>query len=247
MAAVWSFSPWRRNTLRCKIPVMLDLSGRDLATKPRRGSEQSTERAIARLVVSPTPALPGPGVKGANPEPSLFFIPLDGYSASMCRSGGMTTETFTETCRQPLNGYTWEVTVSVTRTPLSVGHLNQEARWFQTVGSEVTKVEWVSVSRLSDLGGTPYTEAGFEVTFKCGAVGYVTAGPHEELNALVVGGKGYLHGLAVWRKHGNLVGSPVPWFQCQWGARKRLKANSAPRCCAAELYARAAGKPWGMN
>lgn len=160
----------------------------------------------------------------------------------------MSTETFVETRRNKLTS--WQTRVTVIRTAAKVEDLNRKARWFQTVGAEVVKVERVSVTRNSVEfpNSSPYEEKGWEVTFKCGARGYVTDyRDGSELNALVVGTKGYLHGLAVWRKHGNIVGSPVPWFMAQPSARKRQNANTAPRCCAAELYARAAGKPWGSN
>jgi len=156
----------------------------------------------------------------------------------------MNTTTFTT------NRRSWKTRVTVEHTPAAITDLNQNARWFQTVGSEVVSVTRVKVTHQSvDYpSSTPYTEEGWEVTFKCGARGYVNANKEwPELDALVVGTKGYLHGLAVWRKHKNIVGSPVPWFGAQPSTRARQNANTAPRCCAAELYARAAGKPWGLS
>ena len=149
-----------------------------------------------------------------------------------------------------LGSYQYRVHVVVTKTPATVQDLNQSARWFQTVGNEVHTVERVQVRRYSlsavtGQPGEPYTTEGFEVSFKNGARGFIMAHGHQELDALVVGQKGYLHGLAVWRKHRHIVGVPTPWFRAQQGARARLNADRAPRCCAAELYARAAGKPWG--
>lgn len=162
----------------------------------------------------------------------------------------MTTTTFTETRKNKLT--TWHVTVTVEKTPATISDLNQEARWFKTVGSEVVSVERVKVTRQdADFPSAhPYIEEGFEVTFKCGARGYITEylrDIHAELNALVVGTDGYLHGLAVFPKRGNIVGTPVPWFTAQPSKRGRQSANRAPRCCAAELYARAAGKAWGSR
>jgi hypothetical protein len=157
------------------------------------------------------------------------------------------TETFVETSKNKLTS--WETTVTVERTPATIEDLDWSARWFETVGAQVAKVERVKVTRKTDTS-TPYTETGFEVTFLCGAKGWITVyggAQGAELNALVVGGKGYLHGLAVWKKRSYTVGNCVPWFTAQMGARKRLNANTAPKCCAAELYARAAGKPWGYE
>lgn len=164
------------------------------------------------------------------------------------RSRGMKTTDYIETTKLSL--FTHRVHVVVTKVPATVADLNQSARWFQTVGHEVHTVERVQVSRYSlssvtGQPGTPYTTEGFEVSFKCGARGFVRADGYQELDALVVGQKGYLHGLAVWRKHKHIVGTPTPWFRAQQGARARLNADRAPRCCAAELYARAAGQPWG--
>ena len=144
--------------------------------------------------------------------------------------------------------HTWQMTVTVERTPATVADLG-ESRWLTTVGAD----QVVSVTRLSVAQNNvkfphpdPYTERGFEVVFKCGAIGFVNVRqPHQELDAVIVGTKGYLHGLAVWRKHGHIVGTPVPWFRAQRSARGYQNPDRAPRCCAAELYARAAGKPWG--
>jgi hypothetical protein len=144
----------------------------------------------------------------------------------------------------------WKTRVTVEKTPATIADLDQNARWFQTLGSEVVSVERVKVTHqnIEYPSTSPYAEQGFEVVFKCGARGYIVEyRDGSELNALIVGTKGYLHGLAVWRKHKNIVGSPVPWFGAQASARGRQNANTAPRCCAAELYARAAGKPWGSG
>jgi len=159
----------------------------------------------------------------------------------------MSTTTFIES--KKFRNHVSETRVTVEKTAATIADLNQNARWFQTVGSEVVSVERVKVSRESvAYQSTPYTEEGFEVTFKCGARGYVNDRKEfPELDALVVGTEGYLHGLAVWRKHRWIVGCPTPWFRAQMGRRARLSPERAPRCCAAELYARAAGKPWGIG
>lgn len=160
----------------------------------------------------------------------------------------MNTTTFIETRKNRLTS--WQTRVTVEKTEATVSDL-RDARWLQTIGADqIVKVERCKVTRQSVefASSHPYIEEGWEITFECGARGWVTDyRDGSELNALVVGTKGYLHGLAVWRKHGNIVGSPVPWFLAQPSARKRQNANTAPRCCAAELYNRAAGKSWGSN
>lgn len=158
-----------------------------------------------------------------------------------------TTETFIKGRSNKLTS--WQTRVTVEKTSATLADLDQTARWFQTVGSEVVSISRVKVTHQDvTFPGNPYSEEGFEVTFKCGARGYIVEyRDWSELNALVVGTKGYLHGLAVFRKRGNIVGSPVLWFGAQPSARGRQNANTAPRCCAAELYARAAGKSWGLQ
>lgn len=159
----------------------------------------------------------------------------------------MTTTTFIETTKNKFA--TWETRVTIERTEATVLDLDQNSRWYQELRGEIVSVERVKVSREDvEFPRNPYVENGFEVTFKCGARGYVPADRrHQELDALVIGTKGYLHGLAVWRKRCWIVGAPTPWFRAQQGPRKRLSPERAPRCCAAELYARAAGKPWGLS
>ncbi len=146
----------------------------------------------------------------------------------------------------------WPVVITTTRTEVCIADMN--GRWLDHIGvNQVVKVEHVKTHTVTgrthtvtgSFGGGSI-EAGFEVTFKCGAIGFVSQRPHgQELDALIVGTKGYLHGLAVWRKRGHIVGTPVPWFRTQKSARAHQNPNTAPRTCAAELYARAAGKPWG--
>lgn len=157
------------------------------------------------------------------------------------------TETFVKTHRNKF--YPRQTHVTVVRTEARKLDLDLTARWIKTIGAtEIVKVVRVTVIQndVQFPAKTPFEDVGFEVTFKSGAVGYVNAHrEHQELDALLVGTKGYLHGLAVWRKHGNIVGTPCAWFSAQKGPRARLNPNTAPRCCALELYYRAAGKPWG--
>ncbi len=159
----------------------------------------------------------------------------------------MTTESFVETRKK--HGFVFETSVTVEREPASVLYLNRKSRWFQTVGDSIVSVEKVKVTRNSvkHPSSNPYVEQGFEVTFACGARGYIVerSDGSAELDALMVGTTPYLHGLAVWPKHGSIVGAPVPWLLAQRTKRGRASANTAKRCCAAELYARAEGKPWG--
>ena len=156
----------------------------------------------------------------------------------------MNTETFVETLK-PGNV---QINVTIVRIPADVSDLNTSARGFLTVGAEISSVERVTVTRESaTYPGNPMITEGFQVTFRCGAVGWITPRREmDELDALVVGTTGYLHGLAVFRKHKHIVGSPTPWFRCQRSKRARMNPDSAPKCCAAELYARAAGKSWGV-
>lgn len=160
-----------------------------------------------------------------------------------------TTETFVETRRNKITS--WQTRVTVTRVPAAVSDLSQTARWLLTVGvANIVSVELLKIERQSvDFPSShPYVEEGFEVRFACGAVGYVNRyREQQELDALVVGTDGYLHGLAVWRKRGHIVGSPVPWIGTKFGRRARLNPDRLPRCCAAELYARAQGRPWGVS
>lgn len=142
------------------------------------------------------------------------------------------------------------VVVTTTRSPATVADLNPEGRWLKIIGADqIEKIVRVKVNtRVGQYALTSndsgYTESGFEVTFKSGAIGFVNNRDYQELDALIVGTKGYLHGLAVFRKHSQIVGTPVPWFRAQRSARGFQNPNTAPRTCAAELYARAAGKPW---
>lgn len=156
----------------------------------------------------------------------------------------MGIETYVETVRNRLTS--WQVEVTIERREAEMSYLRADARWLKEVGRDnVVSVTSVKVGRrTTDFPqGTIYSEFGYEILFKSGAIGLVC--PREpssdELDALVVGSSGYLHGLAVWRKRGNVVGRPVPWLMTKQGARKRLNPNSVPRVCAAELYARARG------
>lgn len=158
----------------------------------------------------------------------------------------MATECFVKTRKNRCG--TFGTLVTKETEPATVADLDREARWFRTVGHLITRVTRVAVSLNSvEFPGYPYTESGFEVEFECGAVGYVPNRPHSELDGLVVNGKGYLHGLAVWRKRGKIVGNPVPWALTKHGPRARLNPDRLPRVCAAELYSRAAGSGdnWG--
>jgi hypothetical protein len=144
--------------------------------------------------------------------------------------------------------HAWEVVVTIERTPATVADLG-ESRWLSAVGADqIVSVERIAVSQSTVLYPSPSRpEGGFEVLFKCGARGFVNGHEFQELDALLVGTKGYLHGLAVWRKRGHIVGTPVPWFRAQRSVRTYQNPNRAPRCCAAELYARAAGQSWGLS
>lgn len=159
-----------------------------------------------------------------------------------------TTETFVEMSRN--KSTSWQTRVTVTREPAAVSDLSQTARWLLTVGAaNIVSVELLKIERQSvDFPSShPYVEEGFEVRFACGAIGYVNKHrEQQELDALVVGTEGYLHGLSVWRKRGHIVGSPVPWLRTKFGRRSRLNPDRLPRCCAAELYARAQGLPWSI-
>ncbi len=143
--------------------------------------------------------------------------------------------------------HTWQTLATVESLPATVADLNLNARWFHTVGDQVRGVTRVQCSMNDVLfpHPSPPVTAGFEVVFQCGAIGFVPDRDHPELDALLVGTKGYLHGLAVWRKRGFIVGTPVSWFRAQPSERGYQNPNSAPRCCAAELYARARGESWG--
>jgi hypothetical protein len=154
-------------------------------------------------------------------------------------------ETFIETSKNRLTS--WQTRVTIEYGAATVSDLDQKARWFKEVGQFVTAVRRVKITRqdVTFSNGNPVSDEGFEVDFECGAKGWICERRDwAELDALVVGTKGYLHGLAVWRKRGHIVGSPCPWFRAQKSARSRQNPNSAPRTCAAELYVRAAGKVW---
>lgn len=144
----------------------------------------------------------------------------------------------------------WQMVNTIESVPAAVSDLNPEARWLKTIGiDQISSVRRIRCTMNTVLRPVPAPQAtvGFEITFKCGARGFICHRDMPELDALIVGTKGYLHGLAVWRKHGRIVGTPVAWFIGQRSARGYQNANSAPRVCAAELYARAAGKSWGLS
>ena len=164
----------------------------------------------------------------------------------------MTTSTTSTTVTFKNKLTSWKRDFHVQRTEANVSDL-KAARWMEHVPvASIVKVArvkvWGTDSQFpTPAGVVPAYDCGWEVTFRSGAVAYVTdyADGHSEINALVVNGKGYLHGLAVWRKRGHIVGSPCPWFRTQASARgKLLNPNTAPRCCALELYERAAGRAW---
>lgn len=150
---------------------------------------------------------------------------------------------------------TWARDFHVQRTDAKVSDL-KKARWMEHVPVEtVVKVSRVKVWATdpkfpAPAGFEPGYDIGWEVTFANGVIAYITdyGDGRSEINALVINGKGYLHGLAVWRKRGHIVGTPCAWFRTQKSVRGRpLNPNTAPRCCALELYYRAAGKSWGEN
>lgn len=140
--------------------------------------------------------------------------------------------------------HTWQVVNTIESLPATIEDLNPEARWLQTIGADqIESVKRVRCTSNAVLypSTQPCAYVGFEVLFKSGARGFISHREHPELDALIVGTKGYLHGLAVFRKRGNIVGTPVCWFRSQRSARGYQNPNTAPRVCAAELYARAAG------
>lgn len=159
-----------------------------------------------------------------------------------------TTVTTTVTFKNKL--ITWLRDFHISRTDATVADL-KKARWMEHVPvSDVLKVSRVKVWATDPKFPStlePAYDLGWEVTFRSGAIGYITdyKDGHSEINALVINGKGYLHGLAVWRKRGHIVGTPCAWFRTQKSVRgKPMNPNTAPRCCALELYVRAAGKAW---
>jgi hypothetical protein len=163
----------------------------------------------------------------------------------------MTTTTTTVSFKNKLTS--WDRDYHLQRTDAKVSDL-KKARWMQHVPvADVVQVRRVKVWATDPTFPStlePAYDLGWEVTFRSGALAYVTDynDGHSEINALVINGKGYLHGLAVWRKRGHIVGTPCAWFRTQKSVRgKPLNPNTAPRCCAAELYARAAGKSWGES
>ena len=162
----------------------------------------------------------------------------------------LTTTTTTVTFKNKL--IAWKRDFHVQRTDAKVSDL-KEARWMEHVPvADIVKVSrvkvWSSDPQFpASASFEPPFDCGWEVTFRSGALAYITdyGNGHSEINALVIGGKGYLHGLTVWRKHGHIVGSPCAWLRTQASARgKLLNPNTAPRCCALELYERAAGREW---
>ena len=164
----------------------------------------------------------------------------------------MATTTHIEASRTGL----FHTQVTITRTPVESLDVLKD-RWINTIGrDQVIKAEHIEISRVALIDGAPsnnaYVETGFEVTFKNGTIGYVT-GNHtmQELDALRVSESHIvIHGLSVWRKHRFLVGSPTPWVRSLRGRRGFIQPENSKVCkkgCAAELYARAAGRSWGLN
>lgn len=159
----------------------------------------------------------------------------------------MNTTTTTVTRKNKLQ--TWQFLVTIESEPVSLDDLS--GRWLDSVGRD----QVMSAHKIRVMANdvkyphpNPSSTPGYEILFKCGARGFVLdRGPKnggQELDALIVGTKGYLHGLAVWKKYGQTRGHCVGWFSAQRAVRGLQNPNTAPRCCAAELYARAAGKPW---
>jgi hypothetical protein len=161
-----------------------------------------------------------------------------------------TTTTTTVTFKNKI--ISWDRDFHVQRTDAQAADL-KKARWMEHVPvADIVKVSRVKVWATdpkfpASAGFEPPYDCGWEVSFRSGALAYITdyGDGHSEINAIVINGKGYLHGLAVWRKRGHIVGSPCAWFRTQAGSRgKLLNPNKAPRCCALELYKRTAGLGW---
>src|SRR5947208_15599117 len=117
----------------------------------------------------------------------------------------MTTTTTTVTFKNKLTS--WKRDFHVQRTDAKASDL-KKARWMEHVSvADIVKVSRVKVwstdpQFLASAGFVPAYDCEWEVTFRSGAIAYVTDYPdgHSEINAIVIGGKGYLHGLAVWSK-----------------------------------------------
>ena len=140
---------------------------------------------------------------------------------------------------------TWQLEVTIEMAPATKADLH--SRWFDFCGHKVKSVKRIKVSardcKHPGTGMTPMP--AFEVEFENGSRGFVSdRGDHQELDALVVNGKGFLHGLAVWKKYRQTRGTPVSWFRAQPSARGFQNPNTAPRHCAATMYSLANGEEW---
>lgn len=138
----------------------------------------------------------------------------------------------------------WQLEITIEMTPATKADLH--SRWFDFCGHRIKSVKRIKVCardcKHPAANTTPLP--AFEVEFENGSRGFVSDRGHQELDALVVGGKGHLHGLAVWKKYRQTRGTPVSWFRAQPSARGLQNPNSAPRECAATLYALATGEEW---
>lgn len=145
-------------------------------------------------------------------------------------------------------------TITYERTPASVDDLDQSQRWFQECGEYVVSVTRVRVWIKSDfekpVGQSEQdrwpSTCGYEVTFECGATGFVCCyNDHAELTALVdADRKGYLAGVYCGRKYGKRRGNNVCWLYGKRSKRAFQPVDRLPSSCCLELYRRAAGQQW---
>jgi len=148
------------------------------------------------------------------------------------------------------NGFVaWQLEITIEMAPATKADLH--SRWFDFCGHKIKSVKRISVSAAyvsakdANLSAKFIPTPAFEVEFENGSRGFVSdRGDHQELDALVVGGKGHLHGLSVWKKYRQTRGTPVSWFRAQPSARGLQNPNTAPRECAATLYSLATGEEW---
>lgn len=143
----------------------------------------------------------------------------------------------------------WQLEITIEMMPATKADLH--SRWLNFCGHKIKNVRRINVSaqyvstRDSGLSAKITPTPAFEVEFENGSRGFVSdRGDHQELDALVANGKGHLHGLAVWKKYRQTRGTPVSWFRAQPSARGLQNPNTAPRECAATLYALATGEEW---
>lgn len=145
----------------------------------------------------------------------------------------METTTFIE--RHKKNGHVFETTVTVERTPSSLGELRAvRGRYWDYMGDSVTEAYTVKVT----FGGlSTWTDTFTEVVTPSGRGCVISFESGPELMAFITGDKALITGC--WKKYGMYRGHAISYLRA-YRFRPESKSKVDHTCCA-RIYAAAKG------